>query len=59
MIYQTMANRDFFGGRTLLEGDFYSGEDSLYYMKPSKFRIVAYSAKLEVYVISKSHLSFL
>jgi hypothetical protein len=58
-MFATITTRDFFGGRTILEGDYDYGEDAIYYMKPSKFRIVAVTALVRVYVITKYQLSFL
>jgi hypothetical protein len=58
-VYATLTPRDFFGGRTLIEGEYDSKTGEVIAKKPAKFRVVAHTANVSLYIITKQHLSFL
>jgi len=61
MVHAKLARKDFFGGRALLRGEPVKLDSEIRYTDcpPSKFTVVANSAHVEIFIIKKSHLSFL
>ena len=53
--YRVLKEGDYFGGRSLLQGEVL---DPNFKHWPSKFSVVANSAKVEIFIISKHHMQF-
>ncbi len=59
IVISDLKAKDFFGGRSLREGDLLKDMQQALVIDPSMFTIVANSAKVEVFILTKYHVDFL